>query len=261
MKKPSAKVVALLATVMLILTVITLLYQRGKPFLSQQLQTAVLFPDLSSQEKNDPVFQASLTFLQEKKSLKGYDDGTFKPEKPVNRAEFMKMLVASINQENIPEAKGPCFKDVKENEWYSRYICYGKEKEWISGYADMTFKPEKTVNQAEMMKLIAVAMGWETEKENEKIKLKENHWYSNYANLMIAKNIIPKSELNPEKLMSRKDVALALFRTILIDNLKVNTFQEEKILDLFRITKIPLTPEPGPTHEAPARTKTQNTRQ
>lgn len=262
MQKPSPKVVALLATVMLILTVITLLYQREKPFLPQQLRTAVLFPDLSSQEKNDPIFQASLTFLQEKKSLKGYDDGTFKPEKPVNRAEFMKMLVTSIDQKNIPEAKGPCFKDIKKDEWYSRYICYGKEKEWISGYTDMTFKPENTVNQAEMMKLIAVAMEWDARSEAECTLIETcNQWYAKYAHLMVAKKIIPENELNPEKLMSRKDVALALFRTMLIDSLKVNTFEEAKIPDLFRVAKISFTPEPAPTPEAPARTKKNNTQQ
>lgn len=279
MQKPSPKVVALLATVMLILTVITLLYQREKPFLPQQLQTAILFQDLSSQEKNDPIFQASLTFLQEKRSLKGYEDGTFKPEKLVNRAEFMKMLVTSINQEDIPDPKGPCFKDVKGDEWYARFICYGKEKEWISGYEDMTFRPEKEVNQAEMMKLIAVAMDWDgyTKRSEvydmnnsrsktikytgDNIKEGTSQWYAKYADLMVAKKIIPENELNPKKFMSRKDVALALFRMLLIDSLKVDTFEEAKIPDLFRVVKISFTPEPPPTPEAPARTKKNNMRQ
>lgn len=253
MKKPSAKVVALLATVMLILTVITLLYQREKPFLPQQLKTAILFPDLSQEEKKDPIFQASLTFLQEKNTVKGYDDGTFKSEKEVNRAEFMKMLVSAVVQEEVSWAKGPCFRDLKGNEWYAKYICHGKEKEWIAGYPDGTCRPENTVNQAEMMKFITVAMAWdpaEVQSQTLPKTANEKEWYAKYARLMIAKNILSENEINPEKLMTRKDVTLALFRAMLIDSLKVNKFQEEKIPDLFKVAKIPFTPESPPTHEA-----------
>ena len=47
--------------------------------------------------------------------IKGYADGTFKPDSPVTRAEFSKMLNVSYGIENI-QAIG--FSDVYSNDWY-----------------------------------------------------------------------------------------------------------------------------------------------
>lgn len=37
-----------------------------------------------------------------------------------------------------------CFEDV-EDEWFAPYVCYAKEKGWVTGYPDGTFKPENNV--------------------------------------------------------------------------------------------------------------------
>lgn len=58
----------------------------------------------------------------------GYDDGTFKPSKDVNKVESLKMLVNSqgyIVQKSVSE---PLFDDTDSTQWYAPFIQVAKEK-------------------------------------------------------------------------------------------------------------------------------------
>ncbi|MDZ4217248.1 MAG: S-layer homology domain-containing protein, partial [Candidatus Gracilibacteria bacterium] len=39
------------------------------------------------------TYNKAILYAQEREIVKGYDDGTFKPDNPVNRAEFTKIIV------------------------------------------------------------------------------------------------------------------------------------------------------------------------
>ena len=108
----------------------------------------------------------AITELADKGVIEGYDDGSFKPEKLVTRAEALKIILASKNK--LEEEKGSgkdvdftgydtsgiTSKDVKVSDWFAPYIKYGEENKIISGYADKTFRPNKTVNLVETLKII-----------------------------------------------------------------------------------------------------------
>lgn len=95
--------------------------------------------------------------------INGYEDGTFKPDQIVNRAEALKMLTLASglfeedlesdensNSENDTE---PPFSDTPVNAWYTPYLIPAKEKGIICGYNDNSFKPEQTINLAEALKI------------------------------------------------------------------------------------------------------------
>ena len=93
----------------------------------------------------------------------GYDDGTFKPDNKVNRAEFSKMLVeaadldyTSINADSL----SGCFKDVGDlpGDWFAPSVCAAKHYGWVSGYEDGGFDPAKNINKAEGLKIILKAL-------------------------------------------------------------------------------------------------------
>jgi S1-C subfamily serine protease len=108
----------------------------------------------------------AITELADKGVIEGYSDGSFKPEKLVTRAEALKIILASKNklEENKGSGKDVDFtgydtsgitsKDVKADDWFAPYIKYGEENKIISGYADKTFRPNKTVNLVEALKII-----------------------------------------------------------------------------------------------------------
>lgn len=88
----------------------------------------------------------------------GYGDGTFKPENPINRAEFLKILTTAIDADFGGLVLQNCFTDVTD-EWFSTFICYAKHVGWVNGYQDGTFKPEQGVSKAEAVKMALEAFG------------------------------------------------------------------------------------------------------
>ncbi len=79
--------------------------------------------------------------------LNGYEDGSFRPEKEVNRAEWTKMLYAIDGSEPIFFTE-PEFSDVEEDDWYAWYI------PTVSDYMDVTetkegalFRPQEPASR------------------------------------------------------------------------------------------------------------------
>ena len=77
----------------------------------------------------------------------GYPDGTFRPEQPVTRAEFAKIMVSALGiGEAAQYAAGPTrFPDVPADHWASGYINVAVDVGVVVGYPDGTFLPENQV--------------------------------------------------------------------------------------------------------------------
>lgn len=76
----------------------------------------------------------------------GYEDGAFKPENNMTRAEAAAIFARNIAErkgENISSRKSS-FKDVSSKDWFNNYIAYLEKYKVISGYDDKTFKPDRT---------------------------------------------------------------------------------------------------------------------
>ena len=85
--------------------------------------------------------------------VSGFPDGTFKPDKTMNRGEISTLLVKAegIEPENIYQAP---FNDVSKNYWAAKYIKRAVLLGFIQGYSDGTFKPNKIVTRAETVAII-----------------------------------------------------------------------------------------------------------
>ena len=82
--------------------------------------------------------------------VKGYTDGTFRPEGDMTRSEaaaIFARLVADKKGETISGKAS--FKDIPANAWYNTYVGYLEKYDVINGYTDGTFKPEEPVTRAE----------------------------------------------------------------------------------------------------------------
>lgn len=105
-----------------------------------------------SDVKPDDYGSEEIMRLHEKGVIQGYDDGTYKPQRTVNRAELNKLLIAGLHSAEAKNETG-CFPDVKQ-EWFSTYVCAAKRLGWVSGYPDGSFMPANTVNRAEAIKIV-----------------------------------------------------------------------------------------------------------
>lgn len=97
--------------------------------------------------------------------VSGYSDGTFKPDKKVNRAEFAKMLVEAgdLDYTDMPAADlSNCFGDVKDlpGDWFAPSVCAAKYKGWVNGYESGNYAPSQNINKAEGVKIVLKAFGF-----------------------------------------------------------------------------------------------------
>lgn len=85
-------------------------------------------------------------YMQQFGIVTGYEDGSFRPDAPVTRAEFA--AIASRFEKLTQGSKS--FTDVPDTHWAVKYINFAATRGWVTGYADGTFKPEHSITRAEV---------------------------------------------------------------------------------------------------------------
>ncbi|TSC80568.1 MAG: S-layer protein [Candidatus Peregrinibacteria bacterium Gr01-1014_25] len=184
------------------------------PFL---LIPAVALADLdfadTTERYNDAPFpaeeSAAISLLTNLDAVEGYPDGTFRPTRSLNRAEFLRIVLASHplgkswaeRQTNLR-----CFPDVRSDAWYAPSVCAAKERGIVGGYPDGWFRAERTVNYAEAVKILATLYSYDVEKNRAP-------WYAPYVDAA-ASHDVSLPDAVPDTFLSRGQMArlAAMFR-------------------------------------------------
>jgi putative S-layer protein len=80
--------------------------------------------------------------------MKGYSDGTFRPNQPMTREEVA-ALFNNITDDGTAAFLSSKFKDITSDRWSALAIESVARKNIISGYGDETYKPEKYMSRQE----------------------------------------------------------------------------------------------------------------
>lgn len=88
----------------------------------------------------------SVERLIENEVIRGYSDGTFRPDSYVTRGEFVKMITETLEFEDV-EATLP--EDVKYH-WSATHVAIALGHNIVKGYPDGTFKPNNPITRQEM---------------------------------------------------------------------------------------------------------------
>lgn len=183
--------------------------------------TAWAFSDLGT---NHPDYQY-INYFYEQGVFSGYPDGTFQPERVLNRAEQLKIYLLLDGMNPDANLYKNCFSDVGE-EWFARYVCYAKAQGIVQGYADGQFKPAQQVNKVEALKMLAETQDWNlitaTVPSFSDAPLTE--WYSTYVETAKKSNFIDDtpSLFGPGDGISRANTAELMFRSLAMTVLKQN---------------------------------------
>ena len=126
--------------------------------------TLVALTTLSVSAFSDTT-DADATFLVEQGILKGYEDGTFRPDAPITRAEFSTVMCRALNLLDYADsvAGEQLFTDVPTTNWACKYVNALAKKGIINGVGDGKFDPDSTVTHAQVSKIIASALGYTAE--------------------------------------------------------------------------------------------------
>ena len=120
------------------------------------------FPDVSASHWAAPAIAKG----KELGWVKGYSDGTFRPDQLINRAEALKIiLLAEFDAATITGGDVSVFSDVNAGAWYAKYVAYAVMKGYINGYLNTDgsstgkFGPGNNITRAETAKIGVNALG------------------------------------------------------------------------------------------------------
>ncbi|CDN42780.1 hypothetical protein BN871_BX_00120 [Paenibacillus sp. P22] len=104
---------------------------------------------------------ASIARAMELGIAQGYEDGSFRPERSVSRAELAVLLSRAMK---LPESGSPsAFKDASSIPAWARGAVAGAASSgWIGGYEDGSFRPDRPISRAELAVIAAKAAGLKT---------------------------------------------------------------------------------------------------
>jgi predicted outer membrane repeat protein len=111
---------------------------------------------------NDVVASAQLCeaikYVKEKGYFQGYSDGSFGYERPISRAEVLKVVFLHSGQKILEDdGTNLGFGDLIKSEWYMPFVRTAKEFKIVQGYSDGTFKPAQAVKRNEFLKIFFLA--------------------------------------------------------------------------------------------------------
>jgi hypothetical protein len=122
----------------------------------------------------------------------GNDATKFNLGSGTNRAEVVTMIGRMFMIPIKEFAKQP-FQDVATGAWYRDAIHAALGVGLVRGYPDGKFRPEKTINVAEMLKLATIMTGFATDEDGAKAKV----WYEPYVNAAKTNGLLKGITLPP----------------------------------------------------------------
>ncbi|WP_156456501.1 tandem-95 repeat protein, partial [Abyssisolibacter fermentans] len=180
------------------------------------------FTDVSKQVERDMLNDMGARLI-----VSGVGNDLFEPDRDITRAEFIAIVIKALGLN--PDSLDNPFEDVKDSDWYCKYLATAYEYKIISGYTNGKFKPMDKISREEAFSIIARAMevtGLKieiTEGEVEKLfeqysdKNKVENWVKNYIAECIKAKIISfehMDKISPKDSITRAECVL-MIRTLL----------------------------------------------
>jgi hypothetical protein len=182
-------------------------------------QAGISFSDVSSLNPH----YAAISSLVDQEILQGYDDGTFKPDQEVNRAEAVKIVLLGMGLEvDESSVAGLVFSDVAEDSWFYEEVGTAVSMGIVNGYDDNTFLPGQTVNRAEAMKMLTLAAGvgeLSSDGSSPFADVGSDAWYSGYAAYARTWNVEPPQTnglWEPGENVTRANISEMVYRMQLV---------------------------------------------
>lgn len=99
----------------------------------------------------DDWFYEYVAYGVEQGMIEGYEDGTFLPNEPINRAEALviTMRIAGIAEYDVAEDWNE-FEDVTDADWFAYAVETASDEGIVEGYDDGTFRPGNNITRAEV---------------------------------------------------------------------------------------------------------------
>lgn len=101
--------------------------------------------------------KADIQLLADKLLVTGYEDGTFKPQGTVTRAEFVCLLARGLGFDTT-DTNIDQFSDVSSDDWHAGVLKAAVDAGLINGFEDGTFRPDAKITRQDASVVLANAI-------------------------------------------------------------------------------------------------------
>ncbi|NJM22344.1 MAG: S-layer protein [Richelia sp. RM2_1_2] len=160
--------------------------------------------------------------LSSRKIIEGYPDFTYRPQQPVNRAEFASIIGKAFQTDVSNNQK--VFKDIPEKFWAESAIKQAVGTKFMTGYPDNSFNPEQKIPRVQVIVSLVTGLNLKTSASPEQVLSvykdadKIPQWAREKVAIATANNLVvnhPEPALfNPNQEASRAEVATMIHQAL-----------------------------------------------
>ncbi|WP_199616630.1 S-layer homology domain-containing protein [Paenibacillus alkalitolerans] len=177
------------------------------------------FKDLSAHWAKDAV-----EVLAAKNIVNGFEDGTYRPDTQVTRAQFVKLLAGIFGLQAVSSGNEGHFADVGRNHWAFGVVEAAAKAGWVQGDGG-SFHPDAPVTREQMSAMIVRAMGakapvLQLEETEGLLKFKDAATISGWAKANVAAVVKlgllkgSDGQVMPLKTTTRAEAATVVYRLL-----------------------------------------------
>lgn len=165
----------------------------------------------------------SIMNLARRGIVKGYSDGTYRPDSKLTRGQASKILALALKLDT-KSLKNPGFKDVDKTNGFYKYVAALENAGLISGFEDNTFKPNASMTRAHMAK--AIDLGFKLEGKstiNPFTDVSDSAWYVDHVKALVNNKVTrgkTATTFDPNASITRAQMASFVVRS---ENIEVVT--------------------------------------
>lgn len=168
----------------------------------------ITFSDVSGKSCEDAVYA-----LVNAGIINGFDDGTFRPDANITRAQACTLISKAFPELKVSEPANTVFTDVAAGSWYADAVYYCAANRIVQGDGNGVFRPADNVSNYEIIAMLVRAMGLADDANMA--------WPSDYVAVAEGKDLLKGVSLDLEaggnKPASRGDVSVMLCAAAGID--------------------------------------------
>ena len=159
--------------------------------------------------------------LTERGVIKGYEDGSFKPEATVSRSEWAKMMVDAAG---LQTNDNKVYYTDTANHWANKYI--NAASSYLLAYTDGSYRPDQAATREDVTVAMVKLKGYDTsDVDYSYLNFRDNDSISNYAKgyvaVAIKNNLITGFEDNTfrgQDTLTRAEAATLMYRAFKLGN-------------------------------------------
>lgn len=180
-------------------------------------------PEFSDVPKDSREYKI-LIIIATRGIVSGYEDGTFRPENPVTRAEFASMLEKTFDAKKVAESLK--FGDIPADYWAVGAIDEATQTGFLKGYPQQIFQPTQKIPRVQV--LVSLASGLNLTPKSDPEKTLQTAYADakdipQWARAKVAaateiglvfSNNGAAKDLNPNQEATRSDIALLMYQAL-----------------------------------------------